>query len=496
MPDPEVRSDADVYDGVWHFWWVKRALTEPTDPRFCGLLNHPRGASIVFQNVGWPDCSLLLPLTAVSPDLAYNVQLALGTLFTALMVALLAREWGAGLLGAAVAGLVAAWMPSRTAHVIQHYQLANLGWLAGSMLFARKAVRKGGTGLTALTGLFVLLSFLQSPYFAPLSALGVLVAVLSVGDRPLRRRRVLYVALAWVGAACLGALFYLTGGRGAGEVEIAWREAVYWSAEPQSFLLPSPFGLLGGALGIPMRFSWMPNVFEGVVTPGITVLLLGLLAWKKRAALLVVAALVCFVLALGPELRLMGRPTGIPMPYRLLQMLPLLEGARAPSRFAMLGGMFLAVSLGLLFHGLSRRVRMWFLAAILAEVAVVSLPSISDRVPSVYGSIGPSAGPVLEIPCSPNVRRLAYFQTVDGNPRYLSYMARPERRGLPNVLLPFALASDSIPTEADLRRTGASVAIYNRWLFEPDRKSELDARFRSIFDSGSELDSVWVRRIM
>ncbi|MBD3369888.1 hypothetical protein GF402_05940 [Candidatus Fermentibacteria bacterium] len=494
MPDPEVRSDADVYDGVWHFWWVKRALTEPTDPRFSELLDHPRGASVVFQNVGWPDCTLMLPLTAISPVLAYNADLILGTLLTALMVGLLAREWGVGVSGAVIAGLVAAWLPSRTAHVVQHYQLANLGWLAGSMLFARRAVRRGDAGDTALAGLFILLSLMQSPYFAPLCALGVLVAVVSVRGRPLRWRRIISVAAIWMGAALLAGLFYLTGGRSGAELEMGWREAVYWSAEPQSFVLPSPFGLLGRSLGLPLRLSWMPNLFEGVVTPGLSVLVLGILGWKKRSVLPLLGALLCFLLALGPELRLMGRSTGIPMPYRLLQMVPLLGGARAPSRFAMLGGLLLAISVGLFFQRLSRKARVGVLAAIVVELSVFSLPSLSARVPSVYEELEPSIGPVLEIPCSPSIRRYAYFQTVDGNPRYISYMARPVRQNVPEVLRPFALGCDSVPDVSDLRRTGASVVIYNRWLFEPNRREKLDARFASIFDSAPPGDSVWIER--
>src|SRR5690606_36570787 len=41
-----------------------------------------------------------------------------------------------------------------------------------------------------------------------------------------------------------------------------------------------------------------------------------------------------FLFALGPSVQLFGRDTGIPMPYALLQDLPLISTARRPNLFA------------------------------------------------------------------------------------------------------------------------------------------------------------------
>lgn len=64
--------------------------------------------------------------------------------------------------------------------------------------------------------------------------------------------------------------------------------------------------------------------------------LLGLAAvgvWRygyARWRLLIVAA-VGWLFSLGPEMRIAGVQTGIPMPYALLQQLPLLEAGAAPT---------------------------------------------------------------------------------------------------------------------------------------------------------------------
>ena len=63
-------------------------------------------------------------------------------------------------------------------------------------------------------------------------------------------------------------------------------------------------------------------------------------AWRDRRRgetwFWVTSALLFFVLTLGPNLRIAGHDTGIPLPFRLLEQLPFFKGNRYPSRYSVM----------------------------------------------------------------------------------------------------------------------------------------------------------------
>ena len=63
-------------------------------------------------------------------------------------------------------------------------------------------------------------------------------------------------------------------------------------------------------------------------------------AWRGRRRgetwFWVTSALLFFVLTLGPNLRIAGHDTGIPLPFRLLEILPFFKGNRYPSRYSVM----------------------------------------------------------------------------------------------------------------------------------------------------------------
>ena len=63
-------------------------------------------------------------------------------------------------------------------------------------------------------------------------------------------------------------------------------------------------------------------------------------AWRGRRRgetwFWVTSALLFFVLTLGPNLRIAGHDTGIPLPFRLLERLPFFKGNRYPSRYSVM----------------------------------------------------------------------------------------------------------------------------------------------------------------
>ena len=258
-----------------------------------------------------------------------------------------------------------------------------------------------------------------------------------------------------------------------------WREAIYWSAEPQSFVLPSPFGLLGEVTGLQQRVSWMPNTYEGVVTPGLVVLAaFAVIVWKKKRWRFAAVVLGLFLLSLGPELRIFGRPLGIPLPFRLLQSIPVLNGIRAPSRFAILGGVLAAVGAGMAFSMMRERLRALFMFLLLFEMTVMTLPLLSADIPEACSDISPEST-VFEVPCDRNVRRYALFQTASGYTRQYAFLAR-----YPDFL-------DDTPEFPEMQED-SDVIIYHRWLFEGAEKAFYDSAYTQYFPEFTADDSVWV----
>ncbi len=144
-PDPLVLEDSDSYEGCWHFWWTARAISMGVDPRHCPLIYPPEGASLAYQHIGWIDTYIfaLSGLGGSNPVLSYNLSLYAGTLLTALFGWLLARSWGLSPAAALLTALMIAWLPARTARVVQHYQLADCWTLTASLWLCRSWIKQG-----------------------------------------------------------------------------------------------------------------------------------------------------------------------------------------------------------------------------------------------------------------------------------------------------------------------------------------------------------------
>ena len=478
--EPSVEGDADPYEHAWQFWWVSRALGSGTDPRFSPVIYAPEGASLAYDHVGWFDTLLfgLVGLGDAMPALAHSLSLLYGTVLTAFFGWLLARSWGAGAYGALFAALAMAWLPARTSHLLQHYQVANCWALPAAMWAVTLYLKDGRRRVLAVFGLFSLAGGLESPFISLFIAASLPAVRLVIGGS---WRRTGLLALAWVLPTAALGLLAATAPGVTGALAPHWREAVYWAAEPLSFLLPSPFGVAAGVSGLPARLDWMPNAAEGVVTPGLTVLALFLIhIWRKRDWRLAVPVAGLWLLSLGPELKLLGRSTGIPLPFRLFQLLPVLEGVRAPSRFAIPAGMLVALAAGIAFSRSGARWKPVLFALLLLELGLPSLPVLPTRVPEACLQVD-EGSTVLEVPVDPTVRRYSWFQTAGGYRRRYAFLAR----------LPSMMDADSI-LEGSLEDENVTI-MYHRWLYRPQDRIDLDRELAPVFPSGSPSDSVWVR---
>ncbi len=483
-------GDSDVYDQIWHFWWVRKAVSEGADPMYCPVIFHPDGVSLAFHNVGWTSALIMcLPGMPRNPVQALNLALFMGTLLTFVGGAFLAAKWGARWDGALVAGAVMALMPSRTVHVLQHYMVAQIGWVLLSLGFFTGYLKKRGGGLL-FTGVFAFLAVMESFYH------GILLTAAAAATSVLLRERPAGVRLyrAWAAVAAgfvLAALWFIPRGGPFFTGSMTWREAVYWSAEPVSYLLPSSLGPAGRLAGLPLKYPWMPNAFEGQVSCGLaaTALLVWVCLRDRRLSL----ALVCLgvvILSFGPLLKVGGRATPVPLPWMIPARLPFFAQARVPARLGMLLGIIAGVVAGVSFRRLRPWARWVFLAALAGEMFIPSLPLLPAPVPEACRRV---SGPVLDLPADPAIRITALYQTVHGQPRLTAFLSRGgsdacEEAGLTGL----GMGDSMMVTQERIRASAAETALYHRMLLTPESRALHDSLYAPLFPGASTEDSVWV----
>lgn len=487
--DVVAEGDSDVYDAVWHFWWTERALSESADPMFCPLVFHPRGASMSLHNIGWPTVlAMANPLFAGDPVSALNMALFLGTALVFAAGVIMARQWGAAWDGAFLAGFIVALMPSRAGHLYQHYMLAQIGWGMLSLYFFTDYLKRG-RGLP-LAGLFAALATLESFYHVIFVIPGAMAVMILLKGGYTRTRALRAMASIAFGVALAGAWFIPRGGAMVTDA-LTWREAVHWSAEPLSYLMPSPFGLAGAVFSLPLKQPWMPNVFEGNVSFGLSVLVVFILTCSgKRRWALCLTVLFLVVLSLGPLLKWRGTPTRVVLPWMVTARFSLLANARVPARISMLAGVIAAVTAGVAYKDAKPILRNLFLFFVVFELFIPVFPTLPASVPDACLR---ATGPVLDLPAGCMTRITAFYQTRHGQPRLTAFLARGGRKALEEAQLSGLLMGDSsILTEAALMATPAGTALYHRMLLKPEQRLFYDSLYSPAFPAGSTQDSVWV----
>lgn len=466
-------GDSDVYDCIWQFSWIRRSLQEGTDPRVYGNI------TLAWHNMGWPDLFLSYLFRY-----GYGTSLLVATLFSAFSGYFLARAWGLGGKGALVAGFIAAWMPIRSIRMYQHYSIASAGYAIMALAMVKHILEKGRWKYSAGAFLFAGLAVAESFQHGFTIGLGWLLTVLLSKWRGLKSTA-LSASIPALGCVA-GALFLLTSpGLTGNDPGKDWKEAVYWGAEIQSYFLPS-------FLGRHIVTDYMPNPFEGVVTPGLTVMLLAIwYAWAHRHWKALAAALAVMVLSMGPLFKLGGVPTPVPLPYMAVAKTPWLSAARTPARLGILVGLMAALGAGTMIGRRGKRTAWILTGLVLLEITPPFLRTIDTTVPSFYRS-GHGAGLVLEIPASSAIRRYSLFEAADGVPRRVKFFARGGEDVLQGIPPGLTWDPDTIPSREDLLMTGADAVVYNRWMFPLNERILYDSLYAPIFTPEEREDSLWI----
>jgi hypothetical protein len=335
---------------AWAMAWEVHALA--TRPAMLPHANifHPHRYALGFDEPILGTTLLALPLAPFTDDavLVFNLVRLLTFVLTGLTAYLLARELGCGEAPALFAGAALAFSPIRTDQVA-HLSTLGTQWLPLVLLFAFRFFRSGRLRHALLAALFFALEAYACGYHGVIG-----LAILPLAMLPLLWGRwerlpaaalaallagVALVPLYWLQRSALDQLGF-TRGR---------EETIFYAASLETFLAASSRNHLYGELTDPFRLRGRNNLFPGLVLPAIVVAG-AVWLWRRKetpgreAVALVILGVAAIVVALGPEVRFMGR-TLFPGPFGIArEVMPVFRMIRVTSR----AGIFVALALSLL----------------------------------------------------------------------------------------------------------------------------------------------------
>ena len=455
-------GDGDPWQSLWGLWFVTRSiLVERRLPLYTNDLFYPLGIDFSFVVLVLLPLLLAAPLVSLlGPVITYNVMI-IGSLALAGYATFLLATRVVGHRGAAfVAGMIFAFSPYQMVHTIEHlFLIVSAVWVPLYVLFLLRALDDGGRANAGLAATWMACAIFSNPYYAIF--LGLFTAMLA-GDRLWRAvgtgaRVTLAARLLTVVALTLLPVIPTAGlllRRWSTDSALATplTDVNAWSADLVAFIVPSPMHPLWGYLVEPVYQRLTGNLFEQTVYVGIVALLLAGVAIVKaprRAGVWAVAALVFFVLALGPFLHVLGADTflvggnslSVPLPGLLLHYIPVLNGIRVASRFDCLlmlcvavlaaqGLAWLATRLGARPAAAGRGQALIVLAglAVLVDFVGAPLPVLDARTPAAFAAIAHGPRPVGSLVDSPldwTIARYQYLQTAHHQRLIMGFLPRP-----------------------------------------------------------------------
>ncbi|MDQ2807402.1 MAG: hypothetical protein M3Z04_10905, partial [Chloroflexota bacterium] len=126
-----VPGGGDAWQHLWNLWWMRQALTTPTDPFFTNALYYPNGVSLLFHTLVPLESALTVPFQLLGVDLVplYNAVLMGSFVLAGYGTWLLVRDLTGHAGAAFVAGFAFAFCPYHLGHLLGHMNLASLQWI-------------------------------------------------------------------------------------------------------------------------------------------------------------------------------------------------------------------------------------------------------------------------------------------------------------------------------------------------------------------------------
>ncbi len=455
---------ADGGDGaffLWNSWALPRAVLGGHNPFHTDGVFHPLGANLAFDTILAPVNLLSWPVQRVfGLAVAANLVQLSAVVLSALGAYLLALQVGATPGPAFVSGAAFAFTPYRLGHIAPHFNLNHTEILPFGLLALLRLYERPSRGRAVVVGVVAAVAWWSDLYYSAFLAIAALVIVAwrwrDTFTRPVLTA--LGQAVAVGGVLTLPLLLAmahdvrsheLDGVPGWGGADVLSADVVSWIAPPEDrrFLPDMVTGVIDSATKGELRIfpTWtlLTLAAVGAVWGG-----------RRRRGLWVALFGVFFVLSLGPFLQVDGwtgdryhrflRSFSVPLPYLGLRALPVINGVRAPGRFAIVAVLALCVLAALALTRLVRwrrpvgvAVAAVALVLILAESLPKSTTVLPSAIPAAYRKVAadPGRGAVLEIPLQWHTGYGNYGEW-DGDHSVFLYYATRHGKPMVNGVLP------------------------------------------------------------
>jgi hypothetical protein len=452
----------DPQHNLWVLWHYREAFLG-REPLFStSLLYFPHGATLLTHALGPLAGLLALPFWPLGSEAAYNGLILVGFWLTGYCMYLLARALGLQRGIAFTAGTMLLVAPRHITAVWGHPSKVFLGIMPLQLLALHQALNPRRSVWwaigTAASSLLALLYSSEQFIMGGLAAAFVALASLVAADRAQRWRVLQRIGFVAVIALVITGPLLLATASAADDLAMATNnrmEAYDYQPDLVQFFLPAT--ITSRFVG-PLFANWLsPYVKADVETAlflswtGLLLCLLALLRGGRVARTYVVLLVLCVILALGPELLVLGENRytvfGMPvvLPYAFLTSLPGLSFLRVPGRFMLPGyvafGLAAAFGLNWLTQRLSSRFRSPLILLVLALVLLEGWPSPPPQerlrpVPQLYQQIAHDEElyGVFDLPIRP-YRELAYSSSYITYSSYYMMYQMTHRKGIVSAYL-------------------------------------------------------------
>jgi len=447
----------DAYQNAWNLWWTARALASWRNPFFSPFLFYPDGVDLFWQTLGFSQGVLALPVTlTLGPVAAVNWVVLTSFTIGGYATFLLARRVSGSDAAALVAGATFICSPYHMEKVIDgNLEVAAIHWLPWYAYALFHLLERPSWRWALASGVMLVWVSLGSWYYGLFAVLYTACAagiwaygVIRTSAPDQRVWRGLYqfargvAPLVFWGLALAPALYSLA----TGSDETIWdmrqvqRER---SADLIDVVLPNPVHPWWGPAVRAWRDQIYPDAVIWNVALGWVALILGVLgalAARRIAWRWLLLALACLILTLGPELKIAGWNTGLPLPYALIQDLPGIRSGQRPNHMAVMVSLSLAILAAYGVVALQRRlaqrsskVHAWGMTvALLALIAGMDGYAgvhtlVERRIHPFYATLPSPDGALMPLPLYININRSENLTAHMGHgwPIVGGYVARP-----------------------------------------------------------------------
>lgn len=343
----------DNMGGYWNLWYSNELVLRGDESlTHTDMLYFPEGTSMYYFAWSFYNFAISILLWMIlSPAAVFNLIILHSYPLAGLGAFLLVRYITGNSLVAIVGGFLFAFSPHHFARSLHHGNLNAIQFIPFFVLYFIRSIREGGARNLALATLFFFLNSMCDWNYMVIAGYFIVFGYVYVA---LRRRKWVagdYIVKAGVvvGATHLVASPWLWEMIKLGLVtkDVEGSGLNTFVADFAGLFVPGAFHWAGQWPGIrEINASYTGNAWEAAGYLGIAALVMVAIAFpatRRVAAKWWLGFIAFVVMALGPQLHLLGKSLPIGLPYTVIAYLPFLSNVRATGRFMVIAYLFWAI---------------------------------------------------------------------------------------------------------------------------------------------------------